>query len=280
LWTFISVEDAEANPVHIADLRCSFVADGTIPDRSSVPPKESFEKKWIVKTGPKPWPAGCVLTHVGGHPMGTKRPKFKPAPLGPVPSNAEIELAVCLKAPKPHRDFVSKWRMCTPDGRQFGDFLWALITVEADAPIVESISGAKATKVAGKAAMKAAKIAGKAAMKAAKVAAKAAAKDVKVAAKAAAKEVKVVAKAAAKAAKLAAKTIPAGAKAAAKAAPVAAKAAAKEVKVAAKAAAKAVKVVAKAAAKAARFDGDGTWTVALEDLEDAAASVREGAPRQ
>jgi len=140
LWTFINVEESGARTVPDTGLQCSFVADATIPDHAVVPPKEHFEKKWIVKTGPKPWPKGCVLTHVGGHAMGTKRAKAKPAPLGPVPANTEVELAVVLKAPKPSRDFVSKWRVCTPDGHQFGDFLWALITVERDAPPLKSAS--------------------------------------------------------------------------------------------------------------------------------------------
>jgi len=146
LWIFINVEEMNAKKVNDTDLQCTFVADGTIPDRSSIPPKEWFEKKWIVKTGSKPWPAGCVLTHVGGHPMGTKRPKAKPAPLGAVPPNAEVELDVCLRAPRACHDFVSKWRMCTPEGRQFGDFLWALITVEPDASVPEPVS-ASATEV-------------------------------------------------------------------------------------------------------------------------------------
>jgi len=140
LWTFINVEETASMAANDANLQCKFLADGTIPDRSLVPPKNTFEKKWIVKTGPKPWPAGCVLTHVGGHAMGTKHHKAKPAPLGPVPANSELELVLGLRAPKPARDFVSKWRMCTPDGRPFGDFLWALITVDPNAPPVKSIS--------------------------------------------------------------------------------------------------------------------------------------------
>merc|ERR1719198_1955002 len=72
--------------------------------------------------------------------MGTKHQKTKPAPLGPVPANSELELVVGLRAPKPARDFVSKWRVYTPDGHPFGDFLWALITVDPTAPPVKSIS--------------------------------------------------------------------------------------------------------------------------------------------
>merc|ERR1719198_1689051 len=72
--------------------------------------------------------------------MGTKHHKAKPAPLGPVPANSELELVVGLRAPKPARDFVSKWRVYTPDGHPFGDFLWALITVDPNAPPVKPIS--------------------------------------------------------------------------------------------------------------------------------------------
>jgi len=141
LWTFINVDENDGK-APATDLKCTFVNDATIPDRSLVPPKESFTKKWIVKTGPKAWPAGCVLTHVGGHPMGTKSAKAKPPPLGPVPANSEIELEVGLKAPKPSRDFVSKWRMSTPDGHQFGDFLWTIITVDPDSPSISSSAAA------------------------------------------------------------------------------------------------------------------------------------------
>merc|ERR1712037_703726 len=83
-------------------------------------------------------------THVGGHPMGTKSSKAKPAPLGPVSANTEIELEVGLKAPKPSRDFGSKWRMSMPDGHQFGDFLWTIITVDPNAPSGDVSSSAAA----------------------------------------------------------------------------------------------------------------------------------------
>merc|ERR1712159_814634 len=201
LWTFINVEESAAKTVTDTSLQCSFVADATIPDHAVVPPKEQFEKKWIVKTGPKPWPAGCVLTHVGGHPMGTKASKAKPAPLGPVPANAEVELAVVLKAPKPSRDIVSKWRVCTPDGRQFGDFLWALINVEslksasaAELPPAIPVAAAKPVAAAAKAVAKTIAPAAKSVAKPVAAAAKAVAKTVTAAAKAVAKTVTAAAK--------------------------------------------------------------------------------------
>merc|ERR1712159_701627 len=198
-----------ALPTEKIDLDCKFVADATIPDHAVVPSQQHFEKKWIVKTGPKPWPAGCVLTHVGGHPMGTKASKAKPAPLGPVPANAEVELAVVLKAPKPSRDIVSKWRVCTPDGRQFGDFLWALINVES----LKSASAAELPPAIPVAAAKPVAAAAKAVAKTIAPAAKSVAKPVAAAAKAVAKTVTAAAKAVAK-------TVTAAAKAVAKPAPV------------------------------------------------------------
>merc|ERR1712224_646838 len=190
-----NVEEPGANTAHDTDLQCSFVADATIPDHAVVPPKEHFEKKWIVKTGPKPWPTGCVLTHVGGHAMGTKGAKAKPAPLDAMPANTEVELAVVLKAPKPSRDFVSKWRVCTPDGHQFGDFLWALITVEPDAAPLASVDLPPAIPVA---VTKPVAAAAKAVAKPVVSAAKAVAKPVAAAAKVVAKTVAAAAKAVAK----------------------------------------------------------------------------------
>lgn len=115
-------------------LECNFVADATIPDGSTMQPQQRFDKKWVVETGKDVWPAGCTLVHVGGHAMGAKRLKFKPAPLCAVPANSKLELVVTFQAPKSTRDFFSKWRMSTPDGRQFGDYLWTLITVEEKEP--------------------------------------------------------------------------------------------------------------------------------------------------
>merc|ERR1712159_303519 len=198
LWTFINVEESAAKTVTDTSLQCSFVADATIPDHAVVPPQQHFEKKWIVKTGPKPWPAGCVLTHVGGHPMGTKASKAKPAPLGPVPANAEVELAVVLKAPKPSRDIVSKWRVCTPDGRQFGDFLWALINVEPRKSASAAEAVAKTIAPAAKSVAKPVSVAAKAVAKTIAPAAKSVAKTVAAAAKAVAKTVTAAAKAVAK----------------------------------------------------------------------------------
>merc|ERR1712093_432334 len=128
MWATINVQRMEAG--ERTDLDCTFVSDAAIPDGSIMQPKQRFDKKWVVKTGNRAWPAGCTLVHIGGHPMGTKRPKFKPAPLEAVAADSEVELKVALQAPKPARDFVSKWRMCAPDGRQFGDYMWTFITVE------------------------------------------------------------------------------------------------------------------------------------------------------
>jgi len=225
---------ATALPTEKTDLDCKFFADATIPDHAVVPPQQHFEKKWIVKTGPKPWPAGCVLTHVGGHPMGTKASKAKPAPLGPVPANAEVELAVVLKAPKPSRDIISKWRVCTPDGRQFGDFLWALINVEplksvsaAELPPAIPVAAAKPVAAAAELPPAIPVAAAKPVAAAAELPPAipvAAAKPVAAAAEAAAKTVAAAAKAVAKpvaaAAKAVAKTLAAAAKAVAKPVPV------------------------------------------------------------
>merc|ERR1712184_175703 len=68
-----------------------------------------------------------------------------------MPPNSEIALTVGLVAPKPCRDFVSKWRMCTPDGRQFGDYLWALINVDLNATAREPVVTRVDTKASAKA---------------------------------------------------------------------------------------------------------------------------------
>ena len=59
-----------------------------------------------MKTGAKSWPAGCSLVHVGGHPMGSRRPRHSKFTLGVVPPNSEIEVMVVLQSPKLAREFV------------------------------------------------------------------------------------------------------------------------------------------------------------------------------
>merc|ERR1719498_1565470 len=98
------------------DLQCFFSADVTVPDGTTMAPLQHFVKKWRVKTGDNPWPAGCFLKHVGGHPMGARRPRFRPAPLPEVAAGAEIELVASLVAPKRARDFTGKFRVHGPDG--------------------------------------------------------------------------------------------------------------------------------------------------------------------
>ena len=124
LWASIRVDTTATTPAdEPIDLECKFVADDSIPDGTTMKPHEKFEKKWVVKTGETKWPAGCMLVHVSGYGTGTKRPKFKPAPLGEVSANSKIVLKAAMQAPKRINNFVSKWRMCTPDERQFGDYL-------------------------------------------------------------------------------------------------------------------------------------------------------------
>merc|ERR1719218_264236 len=111
------------------DLACTLIEHTSFPDGSTLLPKQSFEKKWWVKTGAKAWPAGCLLKHVGGHGMGTKRPKFQPTPLPALSAGTEMEISMSFVAPARARDFISKFRMHDPEGRAFGDIFWAKIAV-------------------------------------------------------------------------------------------------------------------------------------------------------
>merc|ERR1719498_436668 len=110
-------------------LSCTFLDHTTFSDGSTLAPKQRFEKKWRIKTGAKPWPAGCLLKHVGGHAMGMKRPKFQPTLLPALPANTDMEISTNLIAPARARDFISKFRMHDSNGRGFGDIIWAKITV-------------------------------------------------------------------------------------------------------------------------------------------------------
>merc|ERR1712054_476424 len=97
---FVGDGNVERTGVPCADLTCTFVSDITFVDGAVVQPNQRFNKKWLVKTGTKAWPAGCSLVHVGGHPMGSRRPRHPKFTLGVVPPNSQVEVMVVLQSPK------------------------------------------------------------------------------------------------------------------------------------------------------------------------------------
>eukprot|EP00741_Cyanophora_paradoxa_P012500 tig00020610_g12078.t1 len=110
---------------------CSFRADVTIPDGTTLSPGQEFTKIWrLANTGPCDWAADWALTFSGGHPLGAE--VGARVPLGRVvPPGQEIEVPVCLRAPLTPGEYRGEWRMSTAAGpaQPFGARVWVSVRV-------------------------------------------------------------------------------------------------------------------------------------------------------
>ena len=107
------------------------IKDVTVPDNTPMNSGEGFTKTWLVKnTGTCTWEAGFKLVLVSGEAMGGTSLVLK----DPVSVGAEVELSVLMTAPTKTGTFRGDWRMSTPSGAYFGDYLWVIIVVGAALP--------------------------------------------------------------------------------------------------------------------------------------------------
>jgi len=146
------VQDKATTPVKVEsskseskseNLDAHFIRD-TILDGSCINVGHQFVQVWTLHNpGPKAWPAGCSVRHVGGDNMLNinNTSPFSQAELAeasesnvvgrPVEAGEEISFRVTLKAPHREGTAISYWRLKTADGIPFGHRLWCDIKVVA-----------------------------------------------------------------------------------------------------------------------------------------------------
>ncbi|KAF2114634.1 hypothetical protein BDV96DRAFT_600592 [Lophiotrema nucula] len=123
------------------ELDAHFVRD-TITDGTKVFASLPFVQVWTLRNpGPKAWPAGCSVRHIGGDNMlnlDNTRPLSQSELAEASESNVmgraveqgeEISFRVVMKAPIREGTAISYWRLKTADGTPFGHRLWCDITV-------------------------------------------------------------------------------------------------------------------------------------------------------
>jgi next-to-BRCA1 protein 1 len=123
------------------ELDAHFVRD-TITDGTKVFAGLPFVQVWTLRNpGPKAWPAGCSVRHVGGDNMlnlDNTRPLSQSElaeasesnVMGrPVEQGEEISFRVVMKAPIREGTAISYWRLKAADGTPFGHRLWCDIQV-------------------------------------------------------------------------------------------------------------------------------------------------------
>lgn len=148
----IRVEDLKPTPVQIPsqELNAHYVRD-TVKDGSIMTPGQRFVQVWTLRNpGPHAWPAGCVVSFVGGDRMfniDDNHPSSEADLVDAQRSNVvgravevgeEIAFRVMMKAPKHEGTAISYWRLKAADGVVFGHRLWCHIKVVTAPQVVFS----------------------------------------------------------------------------------------------------------------------------------------------
>jgi next-to-BRCA1 protein 1 len=81
--------------------------------------------------GSTPWPQGLQLVWIGGDKFSDSVLAEIQVPVGGVPVNGELDIAVDFTAPAAPGRYISYWRMSSPTGFKFGQRVWVLIQVDA-----------------------------------------------------------------------------------------------------------------------------------------------------
>ncbi len=97
-----------------------------VADGASFAPGQAFAQSWRMRnSGNKAWALGYRLVCVGGAQWGA--PVEIPIPA--CPPQAAIAVAVGFVAPAESGSHQSIWQLSTPNGHNFGDRVWTMITV-------------------------------------------------------------------------------------------------------------------------------------------------------
>ena len=104
-----------------------FVSDLTIPDGSSLRPGQPFTKTWLLRNvGMQTWSQEYRLTYRSGGEWGTVKSVRLPHS---VPAGHDVAVSVAMIAPKVLTTNRSAWQLQDPDGKRFGDPVWAEIAL-------------------------------------------------------------------------------------------------------------------------------------------------------
>ena len=130
---YLSVEVAQVvQPGDLVD-DARFEADISIPDDSVIQAGKTFQKIWRIRnTGTTTWKNGYTLRFVKDTPMTS----LLTVPVAEVAPGEITDITVNLTAPLSPGKYLSTWRMCNPQGQNFGHEYFALIRVPTTQPVV------------------------------------------------------------------------------------------------------------------------------------------------
>ncbi|GAB2213294.1 hypothetical protein Drorol1_Dr00021318 [Drosera rotundifolia] len=109
-----------------------FIVDVNVLDGTIMAPKTPFTKIWLLRNnGQDAWPRGTQLLWIGGDKFSDVDAVEIKVPLGGLPFENELEVAVDCTAPDLPGRYISYWRLSSPSGQKFGQRIWVLIQVDA-----------------------------------------------------------------------------------------------------------------------------------------------------
>ncbi|RHX97916.1 hypothetical protein DYB28_000464 [Aphanomyces astaci] len=126
----------------------AFVGDVSFPDGSTIRAGDTFVKTWRLKNdGKTRWPAKSRLVCVGGDHLEVGD-NFVSVPI--VPPGKMIDVSVDMKAPTKSARYTGYWRLCTADGKRYGQRLWVdiLVVGKPDLPPTPSAAASPAKPAA------------------------------------------------------------------------------------------------------------------------------------
>lgn len=105
-----------------------FAKDVTVEDGYQLSPNVPFVKTWRLRNeGSVAWPLGSVLKFVGKHSDNLSGPEA--IAVEPIAPGQEVDVSVNLVSPAKPGRYTGYWRMCTAEGKKFGQRVWVSIVV-------------------------------------------------------------------------------------------------------------------------------------------------------
>jgi len=117
----------------VKEIDARFIKDDSFPDNVEVRAGTNFEKSWLIRNiGSLPWPDGCCFLQIDkandlNAPIRT--------PVNSINPNEEVIVTVPMKSPNLPGLYQTYFKLCTPQGKKFGQRMRCQILTISDSII-------------------------------------------------------------------------------------------------------------------------------------------------
>jgi len=117
----------------VKEIDARFIKDDSFPDNVEVPAGTNFEKSWLIRNiGSLRWPDGCCFLQIDkandlNAPIRT--------PVNSIDPNEEVIVTVPMKSPNLPGLYQTYFKLCTPQGKKFGQRMRCQILTISDSII-------------------------------------------------------------------------------------------------------------------------------------------------